>query len=152
MGTSSSIPAFPEPVPSLPHCVRDRPKPAKEGMNTPSPFRDPLLCQGWTESSVNPSVSELIPHISVRGCQFACWAWAGMQDVSAGAGLCPAPASPAWLLCHEQCQAAVMVEHTLLSSWLALDAPDAAGQQAHRQRLAQGLPKPERNRTAVLGM
>lgn len=43
-------------------------------------------------------------------------------------------------------------EHTLCSLSLALGAPDAAGQQAEQPHLAHGLPEPERNHSAVLGI
>lgn len=90
------------------------------------------------------------PCIGVRSWQFAHWARYGMQDVSGGAGLCPAP--PARPVCRSQRRATVIEEHTLHSFWLALDAPDAAGQQADQQYLAHGLPKLERNHSTVLGI
>lgn len=43
-------------------------------------------------------------------------------------------------------------QRTLHRFWLALDAPDAAGQQADQQYLAHGLPEPERNHSTVLGI
>ena len=92
------------------------------------------------------------PHICVRGWQFPHWAQGGMWHVSGEAGLCPVLAPQTQPVCCDQRRAAITEDHTLHSFWLASDAPDAAGQQAHQQYLAHRLPKPERNHSTVLGI
>lgn len=116
----------------------------QEGSDTPFHFRQSLLCQGWTESSVNPPlVSGLIPRLASgagtwlpghsTGCEYRSRSLPG-RGTAIPTGV-PAPGS-----------------RLGGAPGLASGAPDAAGQQADQHSLAHELPKAERNRSAVLGI